>query len=67
MENEKIIMTTTMTGQKITIKLPWDASCEDLCNAFFATCVGLTFMPNIVVECMHDFSERMSETMCSKK
>lgn len=41
----------------ITQELPWDASMEDMVHAFYTACVGITFLPETILEGMRDYAE----------
>lgn len=59
MENEKTIISFSGNDRQITIEMPWDATMEDMCQAFFTGCVGMTFMPSTVIEGVRDYAEEM--------
>jgi len=42
---------------QVNIELPWDVSIEDLINAFYSACIGITYQPQTVLRCMKEFAE----------
>lgn len=39
----------------ITQELPWDAGADELCQAFYTALVGMTFVPEGILQAMEDF------------
>ncbi len=50
-------LTLQTTDTTISQDLPWDVTISDLCNAFFAACIGITFDPKMVLDAMKKFAE----------
>jgi hypothetical protein len=42
---------------QVNIELPWDVSIEDLINAFYSACIGITYQPKTVLQNMKDFAD----------
>jgi hypothetical protein len=63
MKNEKIILTLESNGIKSTHELSWDATVDELVNAFYAAMVGITFSPNLVINAMKQFVKDNGETL----
>lgn len=63
MKNEKIILTLESNGIKSTHELGWDATVDELVNAFYAAMVGITFSPNLVINAMKQFVKDNCETL----
>lgn len=57
MENEKTIITFESNGNKMTFEMPWDATIDEVCHAFYTGCIGMTFTPNTVAQAMKEFAE----------
>jgi hypothetical protein len=62
MKNEKIILTLESNGIKSIHELSWDATVDELVNAFYAAMVGITFSPNLVINAMKQFVKEQDET-----
>lgn len=62
MKNEKTILTLESNGIKSTHELGWDATVDELVNAFYAAMVGITFSPNLVITAMKQFVKEQDET-----
>ena len=52
MENNKTILTFESNGKKITYEMGEYANMEDLLDAFFSGCIGLTYMPDTILKNM---------------
>lgn len=63
MKNEKTILTLESNGIKSTHELGWDATVDELVNAFYAAMVGITFSPNLVITAMKQFVKEQDETL----
>ncbi len=66
MKNEKTILTLESNGIKSTHELGWDATVDELVNAFYAAMVGITFSPNLVINAMKQFVKDNYETLDNK-
>ena len=51
------------TNSVINIELPWDVSIQDLCQAFYTGCIGMTFTPESVANAMIEFGKEHLENM----
>lgn len=51
------VLTLKTDNSVINIELPWDATMEQLCQAFYTACIGITFHPDTVVRGMQEFVE----------
>lgn len=57
------VLTLKMNGKVINTELPWDASLEDLIDAFYGSLVTVTFQPESVMQAMYEYSkEHQKET-----
>ena len=57
MENKKTIVTFESNGDKMTFEMPWDATIDEVCHAFYTACIGMGFTPNTVVHAMKEFAD----------
>ena len=55
-KEKPIVFQIKSSDKVITFELPWDVGMEDLCQAFYSACVGLTFHPQTVINGMLDFA-----------
>lgn len=61
MEHIKISFETD--DRKISYELPWDASMEQMLDAFYSGCIGLTWVPSTIINAMSGYaSERLNTT-----
>lgn len=67
-QNDKFIITMEQTdGKKMVTELSWEAGMDDILEAFYGMCIGLTWAPSIVLEAMKDFvDERLDESVVIK-
>lgn len=61
MENEKTILTIEQNNMKFISEMPWDASMDDLLDAFYGLCVSATFTPKTILTHMKEFAEEKLE------
>lgn len=57
--NNPTVFTVKNKNKTITFELPWDATMDDYCHAFYTICVGMTFHPDTVARCMQEFANEM--------
>lgn len=63
MKDEKFIITMEQTdGKKMITELSWDAGMDDILEAVYGMCIGLTFHPSTVLEVMKDFADERLRT-----
>lgn len=55
------------TNQIVTQELPWDVSIDDLVNAFYTACIGITFQPATVLRAMSQFAAESLEVLESEQ
>lgn len=51
-----VILSLKTDKQVINIELPWDAGMEELCQAFYTACIGISWDPDNVVRGMQNFA-----------
>lgn len=57
-QDDKFIITMEQTdGKKMVTELSWEAGMDDVLEAFYGMCVGLTWAPVTVLEAMKDFAD----------
>lgn len=62
MKDEKFIITMEQTdGKKMITELSWEAGMDDILEAVYGMCIGLTFHPNTVLGAMKDFVDERLE------
>ncbi len=61
MENNKTILTFESNGKKITYEMSVYANMEDLLDAFFSGCIGLTYMPDTILKNMKLYADSKLE------
>ena len=54
-----IILSLKTDNQVINIELPWDAGMEELCQAFYTACIGISWDPINVVRGMRNFADTL--------
>lgn len=57
MKDEKTILTLEHADRKIVAEMSWDADMDDLLDAFYGLCVGVTWRANTVLEAMKQYAE----------
>lgn len=67
MKNEDTILTLSQSGIKMSVELPWDASIEDLIQAFYSTLIGITFNPQTIVKGFKEFLEENGYVVIEEK
>ena len=55
--SEKTVLTLEHADRKVSTELSWDASMEDLLDAFYGACVATTWHPTTILEGMKAFAE----------
>lgn len=60
-DEKPTIFTLEHGGCKITTELSWDADIHDLINAFYAMCIGVSFIPSTIIDGMKEFIESKEE------
>jgi hypothetical protein len=66
-EEKPTIFSVEHLGTKITFELPWDAGMQDLLDAFYTMCIGISFCPSVIVDGMKEFVESKEEFVESKE
>ena len=59
--SEKTVLTLEHADRKVSTELNWDASMEDLLDAFYGACVATTWHPTTILEGMKVFAEEHLE------
>lgn len=52
-----VILSLKTDNQVINIELPWDAGMEELCQAFYTACIGISWDPDNVIKGMRRFTD----------
>ena len=66
--SEKTVLTLEHADRKVSTELNWDASMEDLLDAFYGACITTTWHPTTILEGMKEFAEEHLETFeCDKE
>lgn len=63
MENDKTVLTFESNGNKITYEMPWCVGMEELLDAFYSGCIGMTFHPTTIMTHMRDYAESHLESL----
>ena len=61
MENDKTILTFESNGNKIIYEMPWCVGMEELLDAFYSGCIGITFAPETILKNMKEYAEEKLE------
>lgn len=66
--SEKTVLTLEHADRKVSTELNWDASMEDLLDAFYGACIATTWHPTTILEGMKAFAEEHLEAFeCDKE
>lgn len=67
MKNEDTTLILSQNGIKTSIELPWDATIEDLVQAFYSTLIGVTFNPQTIEKGFKEFLEENGYVVIEEK
>ena len=59
--NEPFKMTVESDGKKFTAELPWDATLDDILDAFVSQMIGLTWQPDTIASALAEKAESLRE------
>ena len=66
--SEKTVLTLEHADRKVSTELNWDASMEDLLDAFYGACIATTWHPTTILEGMKVFAEEHLDAFeCDKE
>lgn len=57
MGNNKTVLTFESNGKKITYEMSEFTNMEELLDAFFSGCIGLTYMPDTILKNMKSYAD----------